>query len=102
MSDRLDDLERRIDGLRAGVRKAMRVRDGATARALRAELRTAEREWDALVSGEPSQAKPEPPRLVTVREQVHQGLRLLGAPAQPRLVVAVSDVFFGGTIRSAQ
>ncbi|MFF4615695.1 hypothetical protein [Nonomuraea jabiensis] len=102
MSDRLDDLERRIDELRAGVRKAMRVRDGATARALRAELRTAEREWDALVSGEPSRTKPEPPRLVTVREQVHQGLRLLGAAAQPRLVVAVSDAFFGGTIRSAQ
>ncbi|MEV0236736.1 hypothetical protein [Nonomuraea sp. NPDC050786] len=102
MSDRLDDLERRIDELRAGVRKAMRVRDGGTARALRAELRTAEREWDALVSGEQSQAKPEPPRLVTVREQVHQGLRLLGAAAQPRLVVAVSDAFFGGTIRSAQ
>ncbi|MEQ4722685.1 hypothetical protein [Nonomuraea sp. B19D2] len=102
MSDRLDDLERRIDELRAGVRKAMRVRDGATARALRAELRTAEREWDALVSGEQPAAKPEPPRLVTVREQVHQGLRLLGAAAQPRLVVAVSDAFFGGTIRSAQ
>ncbi|WP_433444337.1 hypothetical protein [Nonomuraea sp. CA-141351] len=102
MSDRLDDLERRIDELRAAVRKAMRIRDGATARALRAELRTAEREWDALVSGEQPQAKPEPPRLVTVREQVQQGLRLLGAAAQPRLVVAVSDAFFGGTIRSAQ
>ncbi|GAA3261574.1 hypothetical protein [Nonomuraea helvata] len=102
MSDRLDDLERRIDELRAGVRKAMRVKDGGTARALRAELRTAEREWDALVSGEQPQAKPAPPRLVTVREQVHQGLRLLGASAQPRLIVAVSDAFFGGTIRSAQ
>ncbi|MET8003432.1 hypothetical protein ABZT46_20905, partial [Nonomuraea glycinis] len=52
MSDRLDDLERRIDELRAGVRKAMRARDAATARILRAELRTAERAWDALVSGD--------------------------------------------------
>ncbi|MGW3341848.1 hypothetical protein ACWDA3_01015 [Nonomuraea rubra] len=102
MSDRLDDLERRIDELRAGVRKAMRVRDGATARVLRAELRSAERAWDALVSGRPPQAKEEPPKLVTVREQVHQGLRLLGAAAQPRLIVAVSDAFFGGTIRSSQ
>ncbi|MEU6717181.1 hypothetical protein ABZ897_37450 [Nonomuraea sp. NPDC046802] len=102
MSDRLDDLERRIDELRAGVRKAMRVKDGAGARVLRAELRTAERAWDALVSGEQPQAAPEPPRLVTVREQVHQGLRLLGAAAQPRLIVAVSDAFFGGTIRSGQ
>ncbi|TMR21157.1 hypothetical protein ETD86_16375 [Nonomuraea turkmeniaca] len=102
MSDRLDDLERRIDELRAGVRKAMRARDGARARALRAELRTAERDWDALVSGEQPAAAPEPTPLVTVREQVHQGLRLLGATAQPRLIVAVSEAFLGGTIRSAQ
>ncbi|MET8869575.1 hypothetical protein ABZW11_42160 [Nonomuraea sp. NPDC004580] len=117
MSDRLDDLERRIDELRAGVRKAMRARDGAAARVLRAELRSAERAWDALVCGathteEPAEdpakgpvkgrAKEEPPRLVTVREQVHQGLRLLGAAAQPRLIVAVSEAFFGGTIRSGQ
>ncbi|QFY08939.1 hypothetical protein GBF35_21725 [Nonomuraea phyllanthi] len=102
MSDRLDELERRIDELRAGVRRAMRARDGARARELRAELRTAERSWDALVSGEQPPPALEPPRLVTVREQVHQGLRLLGAAAQPRLIVAVSDAFFGGTIRSAQ
>jgi hypothetical protein len=102
MSDRLDDLERRIDELRAGVRKAMRVRDGATARVLRAELRSAERAWDALACGCRPLTKEEPPTLVTVREQVHQGLRLLGAAAQPRLIVAVSDAFFGGTIRSSQ
>ncbi|NUO96642.1 MAG: hypothetical protein HOV96_39150 [Nonomuraea sp.] len=102
MSDRLDDLERRIDGLRAGVRKAMRVKDSATARALRAELRAAERAWDALVSGEQPGPRAEAPRLVTVREQVHQALALLGAAAQPRLVVAVSGAFFDGTIRSAQ
>ncbi|MFI7701339.1 hypothetical protein [Nonomuraea sp. NPDC049480] len=102
MSDRLDDLERRIDELRAGVRTAMRSKDGATARVLRAELRTAERAWDALVSGEQPKAAAEPPRLATVREQVHQGLRLLGAAAQPRLIVAVSEAFLGGTIRSNQ
>ncbi|MEW9550906.1 hypothetical protein [Nonomuraea sp. NPDC050783] len=105
MSDRLDDLERRIDELRAGVRRAVRARDGAAARRLRAELRAAERSWDALVGGEqpddaPAARKALP--LVTVREQVHQGLRLLGATAQPRLVVAVSEAFLGGTIRSAQ
>ncbi|WP_327582066.1 hypothetical protein OHA25_39850 [Nonomuraea sp. NBC_00507] len=102
MSDRLDDLERRIDELRAGVRKAMRARDGAKARVLRAELRTAERDWDVLVSGERPEGAPEPAPLVTVREQVHQGLRLLGATAQPRLIVAVSEAFLGGTIRSTQ
>ncbi|HEX4817981.1 MAG TPA: hypothetical protein VFV66_35010, partial [Nonomuraea sp.] len=102
MSDRLDDLERRIDELRAGVRRAMRARDAAAARALRAELRTAERAWDSLVSGEQPKDASRGPRLVTVREQVHQGLRLLGATAQPRLIVAVSEAFLGGTIRSAQ
>nr|WP_055502526.1 hypothetical protein [Nonomuraea pusilla] len=103
MSDRLDDLERRIDELRSAVRRAMRARDTGTARVLRAELRHAERAWDALVSTVPA-GPPEPPapRLVTVREQVHQALHLLGAPAQPRLIVAVSGAFFGGTIRSAQ
>ncbi|MGN9780852.1 hypothetical protein ACTMTF_05450 [Nonomuraea sp. ZG12] len=130
MSDRLDDLERRIDELRAGVRKAMRARDAATARTLRAELRTAERAWDTLVSGQddPAPADGSPaenvpdetgrgaeartrakgagrgdgPRLVTVREQVHQALALLDAPAQARLIVAVSQAFFAGSIRSPQ
>ncbi|MCK2219236.1 hypothetical protein MF672_036395 [Actinomadura sp. ATCC 31491] len=104
MSDRLDDLERRIAELRAGVRRAVRARDGAAARGLRAELRAAERAWDALVGGEQPEerAAAQAPPLVTVREQVHQGLRLLGAAAQPRLVVAVSEAFLGGTIRSAQ
>ena len=105
MSDRLDDLERRIDELRAGVRRAMRVKDTATARTLRAELRGVERTWDALVSagpaGEPD-PRPAAPRLVTVREQVHQGLTLLGACAQPRLIVAVGMAFCGGTLRSNQ
>jgi hypothetical protein len=121
MSDRLDDLERRIDELRAGVRKAMRARDTATARTLRAELRTAERAWDTLVSGDGPAAEHDPPaenvpnksgqarprrgdgpRLVTVREQVHQALALLDAPAQARLIVAVSQAFFAGSIRSPQ
>ncbi|MDA0635243.1 hypothetical protein OUY22_17625 [Nonomuraea sp. MCN248] len=102
MSDRLDELERRIDELRAGVRRAVRARDGVAARALRAELRTAEQAWDTLVSGEQPAAKARGARLVTVREQVHQALALLGAPAQARLVVAVSGAFLAGTIRSSQ
>lgn len=102
MSDRLDELERRIDELRAGVRRAMRMRDAATARALRAELRTAEKAWDALVSRPGGGQEDRPPRLVTVREQVHQALSLLGAPAQARMVVAVSGAFLAGTIRSSQ
>ncbi|MFG3438228.1 hypothetical protein ACGF0J_13385 [Nonomuraea sp. NPDC047897] len=133
MSDRLDELERRIDRLRAGVRRAMRARDTVTARGLRAELRAAERAWDTLVAGEAApgdtslvpappgdavpaahgaqapaapgpagRAKPRGGRLVTVREQVHQALTLLGAPAQPRLVAAVSEALLGGALRGAQ
>ncbi|MCP2352339.1 hypothetical protein [Nonomuraea roseoviolacea] len=240
MGDRLDDLERRIDELRAGVRRAMRARDTATARGLRADLRAAERAWDALVSGgldpavpgdaptpsddapahpgdaptpsdgapthsdgasaHPGDAPASPPglpgdlasprdsagapafpprlsgapasprdfpaapvspadipdavasprdpfgapaapsrgpgsrgpgrlavpgashgggreaaragarargggdglRLVTVREQAHQALTLLGVPAQPRLIAAVREAFFGGGLRGAQ
>ncbi|MFI6503128.1 hypothetical protein [Nonomuraea typhae] len=141
MSDRLDQLERRIDDLRAGVRRAMRARDTVTARTLRADLRAAERTWDALVStpadstgtpsgtGSPSAgatpggsgptggathpagkagtpAGAGTPRrragTATVRERVHQALDVLGAPAQPRLIVAVSEAFFAGALRSAQ
>ncbi|MEV0146933.1 MULTISPECIES: hypothetical protein [unclassified Nonomuraea] len=176
MGDRLDDLERRIDELRAGVRRAMRARDPAAARTLRADLRAAERAWDALVSGglDPASAADDAAhavgdpasgvigptgeqgggnlagsgsaggprnaagsgnagesgnaggggnrggsrkvagsgnggaagrgglRLVTVREQAHQALTLLGVPAQPRLLAAVSEAFFGGSLRGAQ
>ncbi|MBN6055729.1 hypothetical protein JYK22_27605, partial [Nonomuraea sp. RK-328] len=196
MGDRLDDLERRIDELRAGVRRAMRARDTATARGLRADLRAAERAWDTLVAGGLDPAFPgdaptlpddasSPPadapalpgdastgdvpavaafpgdapgssvllaapgagqggrtgtnltprnnghsehgptgkkgaargggaaggrrgagggglRLVTVREQTHQALTLLGVPAQPRLIAAVREAFFGGGLRGAQ
>ncbi|WP_157254219.1 hypothetical protein [Nonomuraea typhae] len=129
MSDRLDQLERRIDDLRAGVRRAMRARDTVTARTLRADLRAAERTWDALVStpadttGTPPGSIGPPPGgaggagptggattgtprrragTTTVRERVHQALDVLGAPAQPRLIVAVSEAFFAGALRSAQ
>ncbi|MFI6791582.1 hypothetical protein ACIBG4_30065 [Nonomuraea sp. NPDC050383] len=140
MGDRLDDLERRIDELRAGVRRAMRARDPAAARTLRADLRAAERTWDALVSGDLDPAPAADAsreiagsgkvadsgkvtgsrsrggsrsgggsgsgggglRLVTVREQAHQALDLLGVPAQPRLIAAVNEAFFGGSLRGAQ
>ncbi|MFI6290715.1 hypothetical protein ACIBEJ_03980 [Nonomuraea sp. NPDC050790] len=103
MSDRLDELERRIDELRAGVRRAMRARDTVTARALRADLRAAERTWDSLVSA-PVQTPGggRRPGATTVRERVHQALDALAAPAQPRLIVAVSEAFFAGGLRSAQ
>ncbi len=43
-------LERRIDDLRAGVRRAAVDRDRARVRALRAELRKAEQDWDEALA----------------------------------------------------
>lgn len=108
-------LERRIDALRAEVRRSVVARDNARTRALRAELRTAERDWEqaitdlaeeadsesdtSLVVGRGSESSPDPARsagsLVPVREQVHHALILLSVPAAPRLIAEVHAAFFG-------
>ncbi|MFA1544213.1 hypothetical protein [Actinomadura monticuli] len=97
-----DELETRIGELRAAVRRAMAAGDRRRARDLRAELRGAEQAWDDAVLGEP--APPPAPRdegergLLPVREQVHQALTLLGAPAAPKLIGSVHAAFFPGEI----
>ncbi|GAA2371360.1 hypothetical protein GCM10010404_28240 [Nonomuraea africana] len=104
----LDELERRIDRLRAEVRAAARARELALARELRGRLRKAERAWDALVSAPPPApvpgvAGPEEGRpAVPVRERVHRALTLLGVPAAGRLVVSVYEAFFAEPLRSSQ
>jgi len=134
-------LERRIDELRADVRRAVMRGDRATARALRSELRTAEAAWDdavealedahdstPAVGGQPGETdltvargpasipafgaehggehadggRPRTGPLLPLREQVHQALTLLGAPAAPRLIVAVHEAFSGGHLPSAR
>jgi hypothetical protein len=107
-------LERRIDDLRTAVRRAVTAGDRDHARALRAELRRAEQEWDAaleaLAHGSGSEADPaaEPAAsrptaaLLPLREQVHQALTLLGAPASPRLIVQVHEAFSTGGLTSAR
>jgi hypothetical protein len=40
--------------------------------------------------------------LLPIREQVHHALTLLGAPAAPKLVVAVHEAFFAGEIVGAR
>jgi hypothetical protein len=74
---------------------------------LRAELREAERQWDESVerleteAHEYAQTRIAPARaeaLVPAREQVHQALTLLGAPAASRLIVAVHDAFYAGRL----
>ncbi|GAA2668932.1 hypothetical protein GCM10010412_047180 [Nonomuraea recticatena] len=106
MSDDLDELERRIDLLRAQVRTAARAREAALARELRGQLRRAERAWDTLVNAPPQVAarpgEPEGRVAVPVRERVHRALTLLGVPAAGRLVVSVHDAFFAEPLRSSQ
>lgn len=97
-----DELEARITELRAAVRRAMAAGDRDRARELRAALRDAERAWDDAVLGEAPAAasRSEGGRgLRPVREQVHQALTLLGAPAAPKLIGTVYGAFFPGEIQ---
>lgn len=85
--------------------------DRVEARQLRAELRQAQRSWDAnLPQPAPDQQAPEPASpddhpqhsSLPVREQVHQALTLLSVPAAPKLIVAVHGAFFAGGLAAAQ
>ncbi|MFI5716447.1 hypothetical protein [Nocardia sp. NPDC051750] len=100
----VDALEQRIAELRAQVRRAAGSGDRTAARRLRAELRTAEAEWDATVLGTPEPAEPprQPSGAVPVREHVHRSLTLLSVPAAPKLVLAVHDAFFSGELVAAR
>ena len=71
-------------------------------RELRAELRRAERSWDALVTppDRPEEDRQGLASLLPAREQVHQALTLLGTPAAPKLIAAVHEAFFAGQLRT--
>ncbi|WP_242902404.1 hypothetical protein [Actinomadura terrae] len=110
-----DALEARIAELRAAVRRAVATGDRQGARDLRADLRLAERQWDDAVLGdadaesadtesaEPSAEREQAARgLLPVREQVHQALTLLGAPAAPKLIGSVYAAFFPGEIAGSR
>jgi hypothetical protein len=109
VTESLESLERRISQLRIAVREAVLVGHRDRAGALRRELRQAEQAWeDALAQaqddggedrepdpqaelrGRPSAEGP----LLPLREQVHEALSLLTAPAAPRLVATVHEAFF--------
>src|SRR5260370_13663649 len=110
----MEALERLIDRLSGEVRRA--TASGARDRAsgLRAELREARRRWDESLDKLASQAaepagdaglRAAPVRtraLLPAREQVHQALTLIGAPAAPRLIITVHDAFFAGGLASAR
>ncbi|MFD4377065.1 hypothetical protein [Streptomyces sp. NPDC058486] len=120
MTASLEELEERMADLRARLREARRARDSAAASAIRAELREVEAAWDLALDAEetaegtpptappvqstaPEAAPPFRPQApgkhvghgaVPVREQVHQALTLLGAPASPKLISSVYEAFF--------
>ncbi|MFI5485656.1 hypothetical protein [Micromonospora echinaurantiaca] len=79
----------------------MVARDTARAKALRAELRAAERDWEQAITelADGAEADSQPARveapLVSMRDQVHHALTLLGAPAAPKLIAEVHNAFFG-------
>jgi hypothetical protein len=111
VAEPIEQLERRIDQLRAEVRRAAIDGDRARARALRAELRQAEHAWEealadieerAVSTGVASAVLRQAGPLLPVREQVHQALTLLSVPAAPKLIVAVHDAFLGGRILGAR
>lgn len=107
MTRSLDELELRIDALRAAVRGAAMAGDRGRARELRADLRQAEQAWDDALAAEtvpPEDAEQyaQPAQLVSVREQVHQALTLLGVAAAPKLIAAVHGAFFVGKLTGVQ
>ena len=116
MSESVEVLERRIERLRVAVREAVVAGDRDGARALRGELRSAERAWeDALAQmeggasaasepaaeGRSGRHEPAGP-LIPLREQVHQALSLLTVPAAPRLIVTVHEAFFAASFPVAR
>jgi hypothetical protein len=103
----MEAIERTIEKLRAEVRRAAASGDRTRARAMRADLREAERAWDEALAAVEEKAASSAPvplaaPLLPIREQVHQALTLLGAPAAQRLIVAVHDAFFGSRLAAAR
>jgi hypothetical protein len=105
----MEALERRMESLRAEVRRAMMAGDRDRAKGLRAELRECESQWEESLARLEAKTSPveEPAAsrsgrgssaILPVREQVHQALTLLGGPAAPKLIVSVHDAFFAGRL----
>ncbi|MEU5425264.1 hypothetical protein AB0H73_06610 [Streptomyces olivoreticuli] len=123
MTASLEELEEQLSQLRALLREARRARDNTAASRIRGELREAETAWEQALDAEeaagttsgeeraarsatpPGPAPSTPPArwgrqekrstqgAVPIREQVHQALTLLGAPASPKLISSVYEAF---------
>jgi hypothetical protein len=113
MSDPLDVLEKSITELRRAIRDAATGGDTERASELRAQLRRAERAWDALVdtddppmAAELADTPPSPPvgqgAMLPAREHAHRALMLLQTPAAPKLIVGVHEAFFPGDLSASK
>ena len=116
MAASLEELEQRLSHLRTELRGAVRARDKAETSRIRRALREAETAWENALEteagpdGEALLAEPTAPQAPTttvesrrggrsthgsipIREQVHQVLTLLGAPASPKLISSTYEAF---------
>ncbi|MFD8786353.1 hypothetical protein [Kitasatospora sp. NPDC059599] len=124
MAETIDELEARLADLRVRLREATRARDKAAATRIRREMRQVEEAWesalaedgtdqqspsleeidhhphtqvlkaDTTVSTEVQSPAPRLPAGIPAREQAHQALAILGAPAAPKLIGATYQAFF--------
>lgn len=117
MAASLEELEQRLSHLRTELRGAVRAQDKAETARIRRALREAEAAWEHALETEaepdseallteppapqPSATTSAPRRTerpthgsIPIREQVHQALTLLGAPASPKLISSMYEAFF--------
>ncbi|MEF9903447.1 hypothetical protein [Streptomyces sp. P9-A2] len=117
MAASLEALEQRLSHLRTELRGAVRARDKAEIARIRRALREAEAAWEqaleseagpdsetllaeppapqvSVAAGEPRRRERPAHGSIPVREQVHQALTLLGAPASPKLISSTYEAFF--------
>lgn len=123
MADSLEVLEARLEELRARILAAVRAGDALAAKRLRRERMVTQEAWDALAEQEAGQtatapqpgqadasstgsppASPQGPvgakpgRGTPIREQAHQALTILDAPAGPQLIAATHAAFLSEAV----
>ncbi|MFD9863403.1 hypothetical protein [Streptomyces alboflavus] len=108
MQEHLDALEKHMQQLQQAMRHAQMQRDQGQLKELRAELRRAQRSYDALFdrdgdtgldAEDPAAGRTRPAVVqMPAREQVHQVLTLLTVPAAPKLISAVHEALFAGSL----
>ncbi|MFF1416767.1 hypothetical protein [Streptomyces sp. NPDC058280] len=115
MAASLEELEARMVEYRTAIREASRRGEKDQVRRLRGQLRAVGDEYGRLVdeaeelgapdeahvagSGSPLAGSSPPTRAsAPIREQAHQALTILGAPAGPKLIAATHEAFLSETV----